>query len=360
MQTHTPASRAWLAAPLLLAPFFCVEAAEPEPIARIELQEPKRELNRFSIGYSAGLNIDAHFTRLGARRRGPGPGPATGGGIDRFYDDGYNRVDDSGNQDGLTYYWGYQNASQAPGNDTLLMHSTSAIPARSRDNDGDPQHGFLLTWNRELCRAEDDRWRCGVEVAFGWNDIKIHDRGPIRAGTSVLTDTYDLGFEGGPPAAPYNGTPTGPGPVLSDTPSSRDVTRNAGGARIAGPRKFDADLFLFHVGPYIEFPIVEKLRGTFSGGVAFGVLDGRFSIDERTSIGGGPVTRTRSTDHETGGLIGGYGALTLLYPIYEQWSAFASGQFQATTDYSTKTSGRKVTIDMTATPFVTAGISYSF
>ena len=59
-----------------------------------------------------------------------------------FYDDGYNRVDTSGNRDGLTWFWGYENASQVPGNDTVVMHSATATAIDSGTLDNDPQHGF--------------------------------------------------------------------------------------------------------------------------------------------------------------------------------------------------------------------------
>ena len=68
------------------------------------------------------------------------PGPPTGSAAEHFYDDGYNRVDISGNLDTFTWYWGYTNASQLPGNGMIVMNSSSsASGAVSPNADGDPQ-----------------------------------------------------------------------------------------------------------------------------------------------------------------------------------------------------------------------------
>jgi len=99
------------------------------------------------------------------------PGPATGGGIDRCYDDGFVRVDVSGNAGGYTWYWGYQNSSQN-------------------------QIGFIL----------------------------FHSRTNLDADTvQVLTDTYDLGGIFIPPG-PYMGSFQGPGMVIYDTPVFRSIS----------------------------------------------------------------------------------------------------------------------------------------
>ena len=98
------------------------------------------------------------------------PGPATGGGINRSYDDGYVFVDSTGDSSGYTSDWGYQNASQIQG-DFLVFHSESNLDA---------------------------------------NTIQL------------ITDTYDLGNLM-PPPAPYSGTFSGLGPVMPDAPFSRSI-----------------------------------------------------------------------------------------------------------------------------------------
>jgi len=98
------------------------------------------------------------------------PGPATGGGIDRCYDDGYVYVDITGNAGGYTWYWGYQSSSQ-------------------------------------------------IQSSF----IVFHARTNLTAYvTQMLTDTYNLGGLILPPA-PYSGTFQGPGLSIPDAPVSRST-----------------------------------------------------------------------------------------------------------------------------------------
>src|SRR5205085_771747 len=138
------APRALVWASLLLAPAVPLLAADDT--LRVKLDEPPGpEKNRFGLSYRAGFNITARFKnvgnvgRPGGSANGRDPGPATGGDVDRFYDDGYNRVDISGNGFGLTSFWGFKNAGQIVG-DTVEMHSTTASPITSKTIDSDPEH----------------------------------------------------------------------------------------------------------------------------------------------------------------------------------------------------------------------------
>jgi hypothetical protein len=370
MKTHQR-TRSWLLAPLVLAPLSMC-GADNDLMSRVRLEEPKAEqLNRFSVGYSAGFNFDARFSRLGNPGKGSGgPGPATGSGVDRQYDDGYNKRSafDPNNDFGLTWNWGYKNESQLDAaNDRLLMHSTRARSASLEDNE-DPQHGFQLTYNREFCRSKDNKWIWGGELGFGWNDVKFEANGPVAAGSRTITDTYNLNgvrppWAGGADSSEYPGHAgdfNGPGTLIEDSPSSRDIVNNPRGTRLTGQREFDADFYFFRVGPYVEFPIVEKLRGVVSGGFACGVMAGHLQLKETTTITGGTTTTTKAEADQAEWLFGGYVAATLLYPVNDEWSVFAGGQFQTLSDYSIEAGGRKMSIDLTTTPFFTAGVSYSF
>jgi hypothetical protein len=51
-----------------------------------------------------------------------GMGQLLPGGVDRFYSDGYVLVDATGGALHTTTFWGYTNASQAPGDDRIYFH----------------------------------------------------------------------------------------------------------------------------------------------------------------------------------------------------------------------------------------------
>lgn len=100
-----------------------------------------------------------------------GPGPATGDGINRDYDDGYVYVDSTGDGGGVTSYWGYDNSSQVQGN-VLVFHSESTLDA---------------------------------------NTIQM------------ITDSYDISALFIFPHAPYAGTYSGGGLIIPDAPFSRSI-----------------------------------------------------------------------------------------------------------------------------------------
>jgi hypothetical protein len=109
-------------------------------------------------------------------------GPATGGGVDRVYNDGFVRVDSFGNLGGVTVFWGYSSSGQY-------------------DSTGD-------------------------------GAIRFHKKRVVDPATVLLvTDTYSL-FGGVPPSAPYEGSFAGFGPLLSDSPtrSVQFVSRPSGAA----------------------------------------------------------------------------------------------------------------------------------
>src|SRR5215216_753312 len=122
----------WAITSLVVSPALPLLAADDALGVKLEAP-PKPTKNRFGVSYRMGFNFTADYKNLGKTRPpGAGPGPATGGQVDRFYDDGYNRVDVSGNNDNETWFWGYKNASQVQ-DGTLVMHSTSARGASAGD-----------------------------------------------------------------------------------------------------------------------------------------------------------------------------------------------------------------------------------
>src|SRR5205823_187451 len=93
----------------------------------------------------------------------------------------------------------------------------SASPANvtSRNNDGDPQHGLELTYNRQLGRVGRAFW--GVEAALNFTDLTISDQRSFRGTVVRASDTYRTG--GGAvlkPAEPNGFAGTFEGPAEDD------------------------------------------------------------------------------------------------------------------------------------------------
>ena len=78
------------------------------------------------------LLIIGAVVALGLKGFGQGTiGSATESGIDRFYDDGFVRVDETGNADGYTSFYGYQSEEQLNGYSSIVFHYLTQINAES-------------------------------------------------------------------------------------------------------------------------------------------------------------------------------------------------------------------------------------
>jgi hypothetical protein len=308
--------------------------------------------NRFSLGLRMGLNIDAKFKESGGGAGGAAIGPATGGGLDRVYDDGFVRRDASGNQGGMTWNWGYQNASQVSG-DTLLMHGSSAgrVPGFSRSDD--PQWGAELGYERRLGEWSWGKW--GVQTAFNWTDVEINGRQAATVSSAVVTDAYPLGGII-PPLAPYAGSFAGPGPVIGDSPTrSSAVTSSV----VESKRALDAQVYGWRLGPYLELPVKEWLAVQLSGGLALGVVDSEFRY--RDVATGGGTTSVRSGRHsDSDVLAGGYAEAQLSFRVTERASVFTGAQYQYLPDFEQKGRGTKAELELGDAIFVTLGFKLHF
>src|SRR5258705_2754319 len=109
---------------LLLASDFYLGAQVPtgdEAVPTVKLEPVSPEYKtRIGLSYLMGLNITVDFKRLGGLALS-NPGSPNGAAMNRNYDNGYNRVDVSTNAGGLTWYWGYQNANSAQGDNLSLQ-----------------------------------------------------------------------------------------------------------------------------------------------------------------------------------------------------------------------------------------------
>jgi hypothetical protein len=313
--------------------------------------------NRFGLNYWTGYNVSVNFKRLGGFPRQTNPGPSTGGGFDRFYDNGFNRVDDSGNAGGYTWYWGYDDSSQVPGNDNLVLNSSESVFTTDKnDQDDGVTHGVELNYRRDLDQLWRGRW--GLEGAFGWMRYNIENHSVLRTSATRISDSYVLSGVI-PPLPPYQGSPEGPGPVIPDNPQ-RNVGFVTYGATVFGKREVEMDLFDFRVGPYWEVPLVKKLHASLSGGLAFAVVNSEFRYSEVVTIGGaGTVVRGgRSTDTDV--LVGAFLAGGVRYSFTEKLDVFAGAQWQYLGDYTQKEGGKKAIAEFGGSVFVSVGLGYSF
>jgi len=276
--------------------------------------------------------------------------------VDRFYDDGFVRVDSAGDKGGLTWFWGYENASQLPGNDTIEMHAASA-PARSVVKaDDDPQLGFELSFSRRLGRIGLINW--GLETAFGFSDLSIRNSQSLVGQATVLTDAYPLGGIV-PPLPPYSGNFGGPAALIGDSPERRTEVI-PGGAIISGQRQLEGNLYTLRLGPYVEIPIWRRLSAQFGAGLSLAGVDSEFSFSERvTLVNIGSVSRG-GRDSRADFLIGGYVGGQLGCEINERVGVFGGVAFQHLGNFKQHTAGKEAELDLGQSIFLSVGLRFVF
>ena len=357
---------------MLLSPASWAQNTVPEPDKvegadrRLEMENvDTNRLNRIALSYRMGLNITVDFKKLGGFAAISDPGPALGI-TNRTYDNGsYNLVDISGNAGGLTWNWGYEDPGQLQGNGLVMQSASSPNDVTSKNRQDDPQHGFEITYSRELHRGE--KWRLGAEAAFGWTTVDVGDSKVLQGNVNQIIDTYSIPPGVVIPNAPYHGTFEGPGPLINALPD-RNTTVLSRAATITGNRELESDVYTLRIGPYFEVPIYKRLYGILSGGLTLAIGDTDFSYRETVTIeGSGTVTRT-SSGSQTDFLVGGYVTGNLAYHINDEWSAFAGIQYQMAGESVTSSrvkngdqqSKKQSVLDLGEAVMVVFGVSYSF
>jgi len=338
--------------------------------AEQDLQTYLNSTNRVTLSLRFGLNISGKFKGLGSSFASGAPlaaGRRTPNGDAYNYDNGYVLTDVSGNAGGMTWYWGYDKAGQVnAGANTVAFDRTVAIGLPSeKSSDDSPYVGAELTYNYEMFR---DKWRhlnYGLEFAVNYMPISFSSGGLYNATLSRVTDTYSYASGTTPPGysnpseLPYQGSFNGPGFLLNSTPSSSVQSFVAG--QFLAQQHFDANLWGFRVGPYIEMPVSEKWNLHLSGGLAVGLIDAEASWKETLTVNADNSSRTVSGGgHDTDVLWGYYIGLNAAYQFNDRWAVEAGVQFQDLGTYSHNFGGRTAELDLSGSVFVHVGISYSF
>jgi hypothetical protein len=321
------------------------------PVA-IMAQDDDSNWNHFGLNLRAGFNVRAKFSEATSAAVLPFPISAEGA-VNRHYTDGYVDVDSSGNQGGQTWNWGYHNGSQITDEGgTVVMHATGSTGGSSQYVTDDPNVGLDLNYVRDITHQ---KWgRFGIKIAFGYTPIGVHDHDPISGGSETIADSYALNGVVAP-TAPYSGSFSGPGPVLSSTPFSRTVTMGSAGGLITGTHDVDASLYDLRLGPSFDFPLGKGFSIEAGGGVAVGLVDSEFKFSENT----GAAVATGDV-HNSGLRLGGYAEVGLAYRVCHSASIFTGAQIQSLGTFNQSVAGRNSRLDIGQTIFYELGFEWGF
>jgi hypothetical protein len=309
----------------------------------------------FGVSAGASFNYKANFKSSAITLpRAFDPG-TTAAGTDHFYDDGYNRVDSSGNLGGQTTYWGYQDSVSQynplgdGGNGTITMNSsqTTLAAGSSSEDQSELQPAMEVYWQQDL--TENKKWNLGVRVASRWQRIELANRALSGTTYTRISDTYSLG--GSPvPADPYSGPFSGwPLTTLDDSPLTRTLSSGIGPA-ISTTRKLDANIFALDVGPTASLNIIDNLSAAASAGGTVAWIQSDFSYSDGTLASG------NSSDGKC--LFGAYVGIDLRYKFSERWGVFAGAAYNLLQDFYQEAEGRSAELQFGNSYTVRAGIFF--
>lgn len=310
--------------------------------------------NRFNLSTHVGFNIEASFERLGAVDQSNVGSDLRG--TDHFYDDGYNRVDASGNAGGQTRFWGYSTAGQVVDDSIVMSSYSSSATGRIDDVRDAPHWGAELTYAREVGWNGSYWW--GIEIGLSWTDLSFRERATLEGDATLLRDAYALNGNV-PPAAPYQGTFAGEGPFLSDDPQ-RTIQTLSGAAQTSGSYELDASLYVLRLGLLYETPFNSWLTLQMGGGVAGGFVQSDFRFQESTSIANLRNSTARGSGSSDDFVGGAYAHAGLALHFHDHMMASLGLQYKYLTSYSQEVAGRRAEIDFTSSLFLAVGLGVTF
>lgn len=304
----------------------------------------------FGVNVLMSANYKAEFGLQSGIYSVNDPG-ATTGIADRYYDDGYNRVDSSDNFGDLTTYWGYQDASQYDSAARTITMNSQRLNLNENAPTTDDQHtaqpGLEVWWQKSLISGERNEpyqprggrdrepwfWHLDIRAALRWQHIEMDQKGYISGALETVSDVYSTGGAL-PPAAPFDGTFAGPNMALDAVPSSRTITPLASGS-VVGQYELEADLFAFDCGPALIFDLDYGARFSLSAGatLAYARSEFDYSFDNFTS-GNDSVNEALFGWYASADFLFGEGAVLGFATYQLQDMEHSQGSSYATLDFS--------------------------
>jgi hypothetical protein len=347
----------WLAGLLVAVPMGTAPAQSENSFSTFVLAEPEEVWSRhLRMGVLAGFNLQADFSMIGAFAvSGSQPGPAGVGGADHFYDDGYVRVDQNGNAQGYTSYWGYNDASQLSGNTLTFRSAKSFIANGGNTSATDSAVGVDLAYGGHLFPWRDAY--VGWEFGFGYLPVNIEDNQTFSGVVRRTVHTFDTGGIV-VPTAPYQGGSGGTGPTIRDIATA--LPDEIGAATVSGRRELDVDMYLFRLGPTLFWELSPRWATAVGAGAAVGWVSGDLIYQETLSLGGGGTAINSGSIGGSDVIYGGYVNATLLFHVEKHGDLYLSLQYMPLSGMSISGPGRQADLIPTGGMYVSFGVNWPF
>lgn len=282
--------------------------------------------------------------------------PKTVDGQPREYIDGFVRSDD-GARDGQTAYFGYDNAEQCVGGNTLethffAFHSYSSGAGNLSKDVFSP--GFEVGYARRIGLGKKLSW--GILGAIGYASLQA-DRHTSSDKVSQITDLYRPATWP-PPSAPYAGTFSGSTAFIFDTPTRSTDLVNAASTL---SRELDANIITFRAGPYLSYPLGKIADVVLEGGAVVSYVSSDFAYRDSLSIDHSSFLS--SGQHSENEFLFGYGVglnLDIALNSNRTWSVLLGAQFANLGRHQNAINGRMANVDLGQAVFLHIGLDYHF
>lgn len=312
----------------------------------------------FRLGALTGLGIKGQIKLRGTLAvSGKNPGPVGQHGANHEFDDGYVRVDATGNALDQTSNWGYENASQYDaGAQTLSMHTANSITASgSKDLENQFNIGAELAYGQTL--KQWDRMRLGWEFGFGYLPITLESSGSVAGTVNRSTYTFSTGSII-VPGAPYHGGFSGIGPTISDLASLGSTTNI--NANISNLGTLEADLFTFRLGPTFFYDLSSHFGLTASAGPAVGILSEELKFNSLLRYSDGTTGRVKGQFSETDIVYGGYLSLMGTFHVEPNGDLYLGVQYMPMSTSTFSKGGREASLDLSGQVYISLGVNWIF
>ena len=283
---------------------------------------------------SGTRSADFILPRLGANINVPGAAGADSGAASRSYRNGYVNPDPNTSITGSTWFWGYESDSQLQGNALVFQGDGGTIQqtefsSTSGDWSEGNLDGFGPTLQAEWIRRLNKEWSWSVLGSFFFTQFDAEHSGSTFSATHIsrvqsVTDSYDLGGLL-PPAGPYHGDFTGPGPTLPSAPTSRsyqNVSESSDRYRNQIRQAFELQLITLSLGPTVEWH-----RGRWgvqaSAGLAINVARWEAEQQERLLRNEVEISKWLDRETETEALFGGFMQVAVHRSFDHDWHVSA-------------------------------------
>ena len=278
------------------------------------------------------------------------------------YDDGYVLNDINGGADGLTWNWGYENASQLVDGSLQMSRLNGLKTVGSLDGFGDANlFGPEVLVGFEFFRFEMGKrdGRFGFEFGFRYGSYSGNDQSSVSSDVSQDVVRYDLGGVVAP-LPPYSGNSGTAGPLLSLNGVSQ-APRNAQ-ATSSLATDLSADFYTGRFGAWISVPITGKFSAGFSAGFttiyAYGTAE--FTQTETYSNPLIPNTNAYQSQNEGDWLPGTYFQIRGTYAVRDWVGLYAGVEWSYNGALRIQGLSYEAVFDFGSTFAVNGGVSFSF